>query len=374
MPILSLGKSNQVVGLDIGTRSVRAVELTINKQPPVLGKVGFSRIPEGLVVDGEIADVKQVSRYLRDLWKKSGLAKRDIVIGIANQKVIVRVVELPAMTQAELKGAIRFQAADYIPMPIEDTILDFEILEEHEGRDGEKLSKVLLVAAQREMIQTFVDALAGAGLSPKSIDVKSFALMRSLLPKLSLIPSEEDTKTAKSTVCLLNVGAGVTNMLIVHEGMPHFVRIILFGGKDFTEALVEQMKLTYDKAEDLKVSLSTSGKRTRKTAKQKVKEEKAQEVLKPKISQFVREIRRSIDYCIDQTGSSAPEKIILSGRGAQVYGLASDLKKVLQIEVVHGKSLQNIKVGRLNLGEEQVMEIEPSLAVPIGLGLMGTEK
>lgn len=372
MPLVSLGKATQAVGLDIGTRSIRVAEVLLNKQPPVLSKVGLMKIPEGLIIDGEIADVKGVSGVLREMWKKAGFAKRDIVIGVANQKVIVRVIDMPQMTEEELKGAIKFQAADYIPMPIEETIIDFEILKEYEIREDEKMMKVLLVAAQRDMIQSFVDALAGAGLTPASIDVKSFALMRSLIPKLATIPSEDDAKKAMSTACLLNVGAGVSNMVIIDEGMPYFVRILLFGGNDFSKVLADQLKITEDEAESLKMTLSnpTGG---RKSADQKAREKKAEEALRPKLGQFVREIRRSIDYCLDQTGCRPPERIILSGRGAQIAGLTGELEKALQVEVEQGMALQNVKVGKINLDEAQIKDVEPSLAVPIGLALKGTE-
>lgn len=374
MPFISIGKATQAIGVDIGTRSIRVAEININKEPPVLSKVGFMKIPEGLVVDGEIAEIGGVSNALKDLWRTGGFEKRDIILGIANQKVIVRVVDLPLMSEDELKGAIRFQAADYIPMPVEETIIDFEILKEFEVREGEKMMKVLLVAAQREMIQSFVDVFASAGLVPKSVDVKSFALMRSLIPRSKFLPSETEQETAKSAVCLLNIGAGVSNMIVLDEMMPYFVRILMFGGNDFTKAISDQMAISEDEAESLKLAVSEPQKGKKKSAAVQEKETRAGEILRPKIQQFVREIRRSIDYCLDQTGCKPPEKIIVSGRGSQVVGLTDDLEKSLQINVEAGKPLQNIKVGRLNLTDEQIHEVEPSLSVPIGLALKEVKK
>jgi type IV pilus assembly protein PilM len=374
MPLITIGKASQAIGVDIGTRSIRVAEININKEPPVLNRVGFVKIPEGLVVDGEISDVKGVASALKDLWRSGGFEKRDIVVGIANQKVIVRVIDLPLMSEEELKGAIRFQAADYIPMPIEETIIDFEILKEFEVREGEKMMKVLLVAAQREMIQAVVDVFAAAGLVPKSIDVKSFALMRSLIPKAKFLPTETDAEQAESAVCLLNIGAGVSNMIVLDEGMPYFVRILMFGGNDFTKAIADQMDLSEEDAEALKVVLSEPKPGKKKAAAAQEKEVKAGDILRPKIQQFVREIRRSIDYCMDQTGCRPPGKIIVSGRGSKVVGLIEDLEKSLQIKVEDGKPLQNIKIGRLNLTEDQIHDVEPSLSVPIGLALKDVKK
>lgn len=376
MAFLSFGKPTHAVGVDIGTRSIRVAELAIGKQPAVLDKVGIVRIPENLVVDGELADVKAVSAILKDLWSKNGFTKDNITVGVANQKVIVRVIDMPKMSEEELKGAIRFQAADYIPMPVEETIIDFEILKEYSAKEDELNMKVLLVAAQRDMIQGFVDALAGAGLYPKSIDVKSFAMMRSLIPNLPAFPSEEESRLAMETSCLLNVGAGVSNMIIVEEGLPYFVRILLFGGNDFTRAIAENLSISEADAEELKVSLSEpepAGMGGPAAEKRELRQ-KAEEVMRGRISSFVREIRRSIDYCLDQTGCKAPASIVISGRGAKINGLKEELEKTLQVKVRNGEPLQNVKVGKMQLSETEFADIAPALSVPIGLALRGTEK
>ncbi len=376
MAFLSFGKPSHAVGVDIGTRSIRVAELTLDKQPPILNKVGIVRIPENLVVDGELADVKAVSAILKDLWSKNGFSKDNITVGVANQKVIVRVIDMPKMNEEELKGAIRFQAADYIPMPVEDTIIDFEILKEYTVKDDEQNMKVLLVAAQRDMIQGYVEALAGAGLYPKSIDVKSFAMMRSLIPNLPAFPSEEESRLAMETTCLLNVGAGVSNMIIVEEGLPYFVRILLFGGNDFTRAIAENLNISEADAEEVKITLSEgepvgSGPSAEGKREQR---QKADEILRSRIGSFVREIRRSIDYCLDQTGCRAPASIVISGRGAKINGLKEELEKTLQVTVRDGDPLQNVKVGKMQLSETEFADIAPALSVPIGLALRGTEK
>lgn len=378
MAFFSFGKPTHSVGLDIGTRSIRVAQLALGKQPPVLDKVGIVRIPENLVVDGEIADIKAVSALLKDLWAKNGFAKNNLTVGVANQKVIVRVIDMPHMNEEELKGAIRYQAADYIPMPVEETIIDFEILKEYAVKEDEKNMKVLLVAAQRDMIQAYVEALGGAGLYPTSIDVKSFAMMRSMIPALPAFPSEEQLKSSMETTCLLNVGAGVSNMIIVEEGMPYFVRILLFGGNDFTRAISENMAITEEEAEELKISLSEPGNDVigggtigdeKREARQK-----AEDIMTNRISSFVREIRRSIDYCLDQTGCRAPESIVLSGRGSKIKGMKEELERALAVTVREGQPLQNVKVGKMQLTETEFGDIEPALAVPVGLALRGVEK
>jgi type IV pilus assembly protein PilM len=375
--LFSFGKPTHSVGLDIGTRSIRVAQLALGKQPPVLDKVGIVRIPENLVVDGEIADTKAVSALLKDLWAKNGFSKNNLTVGVANQKVIVRVIDMPHMNEEELKGAIRYQAADYIPMPVEETIIDFEILKEYTVKDDEKNMKVLLVAAQRDMIQAYVEALGGAGLYPTSIDVKSFAMMRSMIPTLPAFPSEEQSQLTMQTTCLLNVGAGVSNMIIVEEGLPYFVRILLFGGNDFTRAISENMGISEEEAEELKISLSedysAAGGGTIGDEKREARQ-KAEDIMANRISSFVREIRRSIDYCLDQTGCRSPESIVISGRGSKIKGLREELERALAVTVREGQPLQNVKVGKMQLTETEFADIEPALAVPVGLALRGVEK
>lgn len=376
-PLLSFGKPTSAIGLDIGTNSIRATELSINQDPPLLTRLGVIRVSPGLIKEGEITDVKGVSSVLRELWSKSHLSRKNVVLGIANQKVVVRLIDLPWMEESELRGAIRFQAQEYIPMPVEETIIDFEIQKEYEVKKAEeRMNKVLLVAAQKEMINNFVKAMAGAGLAPQSIDVKSFALMRSLIPRLPVAPTEKQAKEAMKTVCLLNIGAGITNMIIVEERVPYFVRILIFGGNDFTQALVDGLKVSPDEAEEIKIALSkeSSQKSAKGGAKKQEQYKKAQDILKPKISSFVKEVRRSVDYCLDQTGCRTPEKIVLSGRGSQLLNLSSEIEKALGIKVEFGKPLQNVRTGKLRISDEELAEIEPSLAVPIGLALRGVEK
>jgi type IV pilus assembly protein PilM len=235
--------------------------------------------------------------------------------------------------------------------------------------------KVLLVAAQRDMIQSFVEALGGAGLYPTSIDVKSFAMMRSLMPKLPAFPSEEQSKTALEATCLLNIGAGVSNMIIIEEGLPYFVRILLFGGNDFTRAIADQLQIPEEEAEALKISLSEpEGLLVGAEADQKREQrEKATEVMHSRIGSFVREVRRSIDYCMDQTGCKSPETIVISGRGGQISGLKEELEKTLQVTVRDGQPLQNVKVGKLHVPEAEFSDLAPALAVPIGLALREVE-
>ena len=145
------------------------------------------RLPEGLVVDGEIVDVDLFARELKAFVNQYKLRGRSVQVAVSNQKVIVRNIDMPEMTEDELRGAIEFQAQDYIPIPVDEVVLDFQVVGKQVNPDGASRQEVLLVAAQRTMISTFLGAIKQAGLKVAGIDVSSMALVRALLPPTSFL-------------------------------------------------------------------------------------------------------------------------------------------------------------------------------------------
>jgi type IV pilus assembly protein PilM len=186
---LSFGSSTSTVGLDIGTDHVRAVQLRPAGDGFALTAYGVVEMPMGAVVEGEIVDIDAVTSAIKEVWRRSGVRGKDVSIGVSNQKVIVRLIDLPFMEHAELAGAIQYQAQDYIPMAIEESILDFQIIGDYMTPSDEHMMEVLLVAAHREMIGASVAAVEGAGLKLSQIDVSSFAIVRALMGPISMNPA-----------------------------------------------------------------------------------------------------------------------------------------------------------------------------------------
>ena len=172
--------ARSLLGLDIGTSAVRAAEVSAKTDPPTLARFHSVPLPRGSVAGGEIVDRDAVVAALRELVSRGRFTVKHTAIGIANQKVVVRQIDMPAMAEEELRGALQFQAQEYIPIPIEDAILDFQILEENANEAGEQTLKVLLVAGQRDMINGFVTLAQQVGLDPAVVDLSPFADMRAL--------------------------------------------------------------------------------------------------------------------------------------------------------------------------------------------------
>jgi type IV pilus assembly protein PilM len=145
---------------------VRAAELSVGRGAVVLDRIGQAGLPEGAVVDGEVVDPAAVAVAIKDLWRRTRIRSRRVVIGVANQRVVVRLVDLPWMHPSELRSSLAFQAGDYLPIPVDQTELDYDVVSELDGAGGQRLLRVLLVAAQKEMLAGHLRAVREAGLRP----------------------------------------------------------------------------------------------------------------------------------------------------------------------------------------------------------------
>lgn len=362
----------QPVGLDIGTNTLRAVQIAVGRTP-TLTKYGSIGVPGGAVVDGEVIDVEATSQALTRLWRHEAFSTKRIVLGVANQKVVVRLIELPYMEGEELKGAIRYQAQDFIPIPVEEAIVDYQVLREFVDEENEERKiEVLLVAAQKEMINQTVATVTRAGLVPDAIEISSLALVRSLLPPESVIPSDEELSNGDNAVALINIAAGTTNIVVVEDRLPRFSRVSTFGGNAFTETVADRLNIPFDEAEELKSEsgLPTLGDKKDsgpKDSKDKVKQ--AQEVMAREIAKFVGEIRRSLDYYLSQVRQARGiNKVILSGGASRLKNLGPYLQQELQLKIEHGDPLGKVTVGE-NMSAVEIAKDDLSLAIGLGLAL-----
>jgi type IV pilus assembly protein PilM len=345
----------RVIGLDIGSYAVRAVQLTLGGQP-TLERFAQVTLPPGAVRDGEVVDPAAVATALRRLWSEGGFRGKRVVVGVANQRVIVRQAELPSMSVQDLRAALRFEAQDLIPIPIEDAILDFQVLEDSVS-DGEPRMRVLLAAAQRDMVRSHLAAVEGAGLTATAVDVVPFALVRALTDPGAAF---EGDGSAEAIVC---IGGGVTNVVVHEQGIPRFVRVLLVGGDDITDAIARELDIDLDTAEDLK-RRSDMGSGDAAAAQ-------AANIISNRIGTLVEEIRGSLDYYLAQSQSVPISRVLVTGGGSRLLGLMERLRSQLGGRVEPARPLASVRLGAVDLGEDQLSELEPLLAVPLGLALGG---
>jgi type IV pilus assembly protein PilM len=341
------------IGLDIGTSGVRAAELSFGKRGVTLERFGQIALSPGVVRDGEVMDADALADALRQLWAYTNLSHKQVALGIANQRVVVRQVELPWLPERELRASLAFQVQDYLPMPVEQAVLDFHAVEEVSVPGQPRLLRGLLVAAVREVVLANVNAVQGAGLRVTGVDLTSFAVLRSM---------GSSGAADADTVALVDIGAKVTNIVVHRAGVPLFVRILLLGGQDVTDAVGETLGVGMVDAEALKQLPTLAGYDFAQLAEAKRAADEGADV-------FVDEVRSSLDYFAASSPGERLRRLVLTGGGSRLNGLAERLEAATRLPVVLGNPLRTLQIGRTGLTDEQLDFVQPLAAVPVGLAL-----
>lgn len=360
--------STRSFGLDIGSDTVRVVEIAPGKPNPRLVNVGAAKLSKGLVVDGEISNIAEVAAIIRQLWRDTGLQGKRVTVGVANPKVIARQVDLPYMDTEALRGAIRFQAQEYVPISPQNLILDYHVIGETSGDDGSRMLRVLLVAAHRDMIEAFTTVVQRAGLTPWTVYLSSLALVRALIKPDPLAIAVEG---GISPVVVVNMGAGLSNVVVVDQGFTRFARVITFGGDDLTRSIAELIGIETKEAEELKIQYGLPGMEGEDNDGEQAQAVK--QLLQREAYKFVDEVRRSIEYYFAQDISSLNiSKIMLTGGAAQMRNFPEFISEALGIDVILGNPFEVVDVDD-RIHKRGILErIAPlSLAPAIGLGLRG---
>jgi type IV pilus assembly protein PilM len=350
MASFSAGATGPTVGLDIGTDHVRLAQIKPSGSTFALQRYGVVRLPMGSVVEGEIVDADAVASAIRQLVRTTGLRSADVAIGVSNQKVVVRLIDLPYMEDAELQGAIRYQAQDYIPIPVEEAILDFQIIGDYMTSADEHMNEVLLVAAQRDMIDETVQAIERSGLKLSAIDVTPFAVVRGIFGvSPSVLP--DDAEAAGEATAVIHMAAGITNIVVVEKGIPRFTRVSSLAANELTQAVATALNVTFDEAEDLKLRVGLPGVDDTGIGADipsDIDPERvrgAQEALEREVSKFIAEVRRSLDYYLTQASQvRAIRRILLTGSGAKLRNFDTYIARGLQTKVELADAMRWVSV------------------------------
>lgn len=343
-----------MVGLDVGSTAVRAVELSLGSDRPAITRAAQVAVPEGSVENGEVADVEGVGQAIRDLWRRGGFRGKQVTMGVGGQRVVVREVTLPSLPEKELRQALPFQVQDLIPIPIEEAVLDFDVIEELE-QEGRKMSRLLVVAAQRQLIDQQLEAILRAKLEPVIVDLVPFALVRSVGRYEGLGLEEEEG----GSEAVVDVGADLTNICVHERGVPRFVRILPSGGDDITTAVAGQLGIPEEEAEALKRGGAEGGAAPSDDARQAIRD---------RSGALVDEIRSSVDFYRAQSPEARVGRVLVTGGGSRSEGFVDLLGQRLGIAAEPGRPFAKLSM-ELKLGEAEVSEAEPVLATAVGLAL-----
>ena len=341
------------IGLDVGSTAVRAAELA-EGSPPTVVRAAQVPLPAGAVENGEVREVEAVSEGLRELWTRGGFKSRKVWMGVGNQRVVVREIALPMMPEKELRQSLGFQVQEFIPMPVDEAVLDYHLIEELEV-DGRQMLRLLLVAAQKAMVDTLVTSATNAKLEPMGLDLVPFAMVRAV--GATGAGMELDRTGGEA---LVDVGAHVTNIVVHAAGETRFVRILPSGGRDITVAIARGLTVEDEVAERLK--------RGEMVEDSTATPEQALEVAMQRATQFVDEIRSSLEFYTAQTQGARIERVLVSGGGSKLAGFIDIVRQRIPVTVEPGRVFS--KVGsQLSLSEDAQAEAEPVLATAVGLAI-----
>lgn len=343
------------VGLDVGSTSVRAAELRLGGGGPSVDRVAQVPLPPDAVENGEIRDVEAVADAFRELWRRGGFRSREVTMGVGNQRVVVREVTLPSIPEKELRQSLPFQVQELIPIPVDNAVLDFDILEEFE-EDGRKMVRLMVVAAQRDMVEQHLQAAGSAKLQPIGMDLVPFAIVRAVGEYEGLGLDEADA----GGEAVVDVGADVTNICVHERGLPRFVRILPSGGNDVTSQVAEALDLSAEQAEILKRGGSLNGGTP--------PSEEARRTLEQRVNALVDEIRSSLDFYRAQTPGAQISRVLVSGGGSKMPGFVDLIGQRMGTPTHRGHAFSKVDV-RVALGQADLAEAEPLLAVAVGLAL-----
>jgi type IV pilus assembly protein PilM len=297
-----------------------------------------------------------VAEAVRELWRAGRFKSRQVHMGVANQRVVVREVALPWLPQKELQESIAYQVQEYIPIPVDDAVLDYDPLDEFE-HEGRRMLRILLVAAQKSMVSSLVETALAAKLEPVGVDLVPFALLRSVGDLADGAVLEDAGEEA-----VVDIGAEVTSICVHDRGMPRFVRILPSGGNDITLAVARALGVSEEEADRMK--------RGEPASNGGANPEDAQRVATGRTTSFVDEIRSSLEFYAAQSPGSRVTRLTVTGGGSKLPGFMELLGERVAASVDRGHVFGRV-TPRLNLTEDALAEAEPLLAVAVGLALPG---
>jgi type IV pilus assembly protein PilM len=347
--------TSRVIGLDIGSSFVRAAELEFGnggptgKNPPTLVRYGQVPVPLGAVRDGEVNHHDVVATAIRQLWSQTKFSSKDVVIGVGNQRVVVRELDLPWMPLPQLKASLPYQVHELLPMSTDDALLDYFPTGESDGPNGRTVHG-MLVAAQRDTVNANVMAVETAGLRPRMVDLSAFAMLRSL--------ARGDL--ARSTVAFVDVGASMTTVVIAEQGRPRLVRSLPSGGQNVTAAVAGSLGISSAEAEFVKREIGIGFAVAPERAE-------ASEAVSAIVRALVESVRNTLVYYSQNNGGAGVDMVVLVGGGAQLPGFGQYVASASRVSVVLGDPLAGLRSakganrGALN-GAESLLSLSVGLA------------
>ncbi|MBI3037798.1 type IV pilus assembly protein PilM [bacterium] len=359
MGLFTFGTSNTSVGVDIGTSSVKVIQLKKNPTGPEVIGYGISPLPQGAMEEGNIKDAPSIVAVIKELLKNAKIKPERSFASISGQNVIMRFTKLPKMTPDELEQTVRIEAEQYVPYAIEEVSITHAVLQDLVDEEGGGKSSILLVVAQKELVNSYMDILKQSGVGTEAIDVDTIAALNALETS---IKQTADSQEGGEVVAVIDAGARTTNISVLKASTLMFTRNIPIAGNNITQMIMNVMKQEFDQAEQIKVTeaeINIGG----------GTENEVSEVVRTTVEELSSEIRRSFDYFKAQSREPLIHRIILSGGTANLKGFNTYLSNELGVDVYMGNPLEGVAVTTSDT--DSLYSNLQQFTVAIGLALRG---
>lgn len=347
-------KKKSIVGLDIGSSALKAVELKPVRGGYELAHLAHQALQSDTIVDGHIIDLNHVSDCINRVWSENSIKTNQVATSLSGHAVIVKRITLPAMSEEELDEQIHWEAEQYIPFDINDVNLYHEVVGyDHSGQNMD----VLLVACKRDKIAQFTQVISQAGKQPVIVDVDAFALQNAYEVNYHPMPD--------LTVALMDIGASVMTINIVRGVTSIFARDISGGGNQYTDLLQKELDLTFEQAEAVKRGAEVTS---------PLSQEQTSPAIQSVSEMLGLEIQRTLDF-FRSTAVDSPgiDRMLIAGGSSKVTHLTEYLSDKFQMPVDRFDSFRSIRFDHKRFDEEYLREISPNMAVAVGLAVRVTE-
>ncbi|MFZ1166782.1 MAG: type IV pilus assembly protein PilM [Candidatus Sulfotelmatobacter sp.] len=340
--------SKTIVGLDVGSSSIKAVELKKKGGQIEVSHLGLEPLSSDIVVDSMIVDSGTVSSAISKLFADCLIKTKAVATAVSGHSVIVKKISLPSMSDQELAETIEKEAAQHIPFDLADVSLDYQILSEEAGSPQ---MDVLLVAVKKDKILNYTNVLSMAGRTPAIVDIDALALQNCYEYNYQPAPGQ--------VVALLNLGASVMNINIVKGTTPLFPRDVSVGGHQYTDSLQKELDLSFEDAESLKLGNKVGT----------VSEDAKHPILQQVTEIIVLEIQKTFDFFRATASGENIRRIVVAGGTARVPGLLDLLKEEFAMPVEELYPLRKIAIDPARHDENHIRDLAPRLAIAVGLAL-----
>jgi type IV pilus assembly protein PilM len=335
------------VGLDLGSSAIKVVQVKQQKRGVQLVNFGIEPVPPQSIVDGSVMNSSAVAEAIASLFAKLKIRQREVALAISGHSVIIKKITVPVMTSEELDEQIHWEAEHHIPFAKDDVELDHQIL----GESGQNQMEVLLVAAKKEIVTDYAALVREANLNPVVVDVAAFSLQNCF--ELSYGVSDK-------TVALLNVGASISTINILQNGVSLFTRDMTIGGNSFTEEIQKHLNVGYEEAEAYKCG---------GTAGDEVVPQEVDDILRQQADVMAGEFQRSFDFFLATTADGSIDRIYLCGGSARVPALRKAIETRARIPLDILDPFKGVTVDSSRFDMDYVQMQAPMASVAMGLAL-----